>query len=136
MNVNREEVLFGMVLEKPASERDAFLKAVCGDDTTLRMRIEALLAAHEQTSGALAEPAAAAKATMKIEFTEVPDETIGQKIGRYKILQKIGEGGCGAVYMPYCGSSATRKVACKNGREVGSNSADALRPRSTLGHAG
>ena len=93
MNPNREEALFVLALEKPAAERAAFLELICGEDRTLRARIEALLAAHEQTEGALAEPAPAAKATLKLELADTPDESIGQVIGRYKVLQKIGEGG-------------------------------------------
>jgi len=114
MNSNREELLFQLALEKPASERDAFLKAVCGGDTVLRARIEALLAAHEQPSGALAEPSPAAKATMKIEFADEPkDETVGQTIGRYKILEKVGEGGCGVVYVAEQTEPVRRRVALK-----------------------
>jgi WD40 repeat protein/serine/threonine protein kinase len=113
MNPNREELLFQLALEKPATERDSFLKAVCGDDAALRARIEALLAAHEQTEGALAESAMAVKATMKIEFTDAPDETVGQKIGRYKILEKVGEGGCGVVYVAEQTEPVRRRVALK-----------------------
>jgi hypothetical protein len=91
MNSNRENVLFQLTLEKPAEKRAAFLDAMCEDASALRARLEALLAAHEQSQGVLAEPAV--KGTMNIEFTDVPDETIGQKIGRYKILEKIGQGG-------------------------------------------
>ena len=113
MNPNREEALFQLALEKPAEKRAAWLDAECEGDSDLRARIEALLAAHEQTEGALAEPSPAAKATMKIEFTEVPDETIGQKIGRYKILEKVGEGGCGVVYVAEQTEPVRRRVALK-----------------------
>jgi WD40 repeat protein len=109
----REAALFNLVLEKPVTERTAFLDAICEDDPALRQRLEALLAAHEQTEGALAEPAPSAKGTMKIEFAEAPDETIGQKIGRYKILEKVGEGGCGVVYVAEQTEPVRRRVALK-----------------------
>ena len=91
MNPNREELLFQLALMKPASERAVFLDRECGDDKTLRTRIEALLAAHEQTEGTLGNTSPVAKGTMKIEFADVPDETIGQKIRRYNILEKTDE---------------------------------------------
>ncbi len=113
MNQNREELLFGLALTKSASQRLEFLDRECGEDRALRTRLEALLAAHEQTEGVLAEPAPAAKATMKIEFADVPDEAVGQKIGRYKMLEKIGEGGCGVVYVAEQTEPVRRRVALK-----------------------
>ena len=113
MNQNREELLFGLALTKSASQRVEFLDRECGEDRALRTRLEALLAAHEQTEGVFAEPAPAARGTMKIEFTDVPDETVGQKIGRYKILEKIGEGGCGVVYVAEQTEPVRRRVALK-----------------------
>lgn len=50
---------------------------------------------------------------MKLEFTDAPDETIGQKIGRYKILEKVGEGGCGVVYVAEQTEPVRRRVALK-----------------------
>ncbi|MEI9960577.1 MAG: serine/threonine-protein kinase [Limisphaerales bacterium] len=113
MNPNREELLFQLALLKPAIERTDWLNHECGDDTLLRARIAALLVAHEQSQGVLAESALAANGTMKIEFADVPDETIGQKIGRYKILEKIGEGGCGVVYVAEQTEPVRRRVALK-----------------------
>jgi WD40 repeat protein/serine/threonine protein kinase len=113
MTPNREELLFQLALLKAAGERAEFLDRECGDDNVLRQRVEALLAAHEQTGGALAEPAPAARETMKIEPADLPDETIGQKIGRYKILEKVGEGGCGVVYVAEQTEPVRRRVALK-----------------------
>ena len=50
MNPTREESLFKLVLGKPAEERAAFLEGLCGEDATLRERIEALLLAQEEPS--------------------------------------------------------------------------------------
>ncbi len=109
----REAALFQAAAQLTGSARGAFLDSACRDDAALRQRLEALLGAHEQAGGVLAEPAPAAKGTMKVELAVVPDESIGQKIGRYKVLQKIGEGGCGAVYMAEQQEPVRRRVALK-----------------------
>ena len=84
MNPNREEALFELALEKPVGERAAFRKAICGADEKLRLRLEALLAAHEQPDTLLATQAAAARPTIALKFAEEPaDETVGQTLGRY-----------------------------------------------------
>jgi tRNA A-37 threonylcarbamoyl transferase component Bud32/tetratricopeptide (TPR) repeat protein len=109
----REEALFQAAAQLTGSARAAFLDAMCEGDAALRAHIEALIAAHEQSEGVLAEPASPAKGTMKIEFTDVPDEAVGQKIGRYKILEKVGEGGCGVVYVTEQTEPVRRRVALK-----------------------
>ena len=109
----REAALFHAAVQLTGKARTSFLENACDGDPALRQRLEALLAADEQTEGALAEPAPAAKATMRLEFAEPPDETIGQKIGHYKILEKIGEGGCGVVYVAEQTEPVRRRVALK-----------------------
>jgi serine/threonine protein kinase/tetratricopeptide (TPR) repeat protein len=113
MHSNREELIFGLAVTKSGAERAEFLDRECGGEKALRARIESLLAALEQSEDALVEPAPAAKETMKIEFADVPDETVGPKIGRYKILEKVGEGGCGVVYVAEQTEPVRRRVALK-----------------------
>src|SRR5262249_24113987 len=108
-----EAALFQAALQLTGRARASFLENACAGDAALRQRLEALLAAHEQPEGALAEPAPAAKATMEIGVAEVPDEAIGQKIGHYKILEKVGEGGCGVVYVAEQTEPVRRRVALK-----------------------
>src|SRR5437762_8095395 len=92
----REEALFAAALERPLGERGAFLDGACHGDEALRQRLEALLAAHEQTDALPPPPAGDARATLKVEpACELP----GRMIGRYKLLEQIGEGGFGVVYM-------------------------------------
>jgi eukaryotic-like serine/threonine-protein kinase len=58
--------------------------------------------------------APAADPTMKIEFAaEQPDEAVGQTLGRYKLLEKVGEGGCGVVYVADQTEPVRRRVALK-----------------------
>ncbi|HEX5219800.1 MAG TPA: serine/threonine-protein kinase [Verrucomicrobiae bacterium] len=112
-DAQHEAALFQAAAQLKGTARTSFLDNACQGDAALRQRLQALLAAHEQTDAALAETWPAAKATMKIEFADAPDESIGQKIGRYKILEKVGEGGCGVVYVAEQTEPVRRRVALK-----------------------
>ena len=108
MNPNREELLFQLALTKPAQERASWLERECGEDKALCAPVAALLAAHEQPDELLAAP------TMKIEFDEEPaDEAVGQTLGRYKLLERVSEGGCGVVYVAEQTEPVRRRVALK-----------------------
>jgi tetratricopeptide (TPR) repeat protein len=115
MNSNREEVLFTLALEKPADKRASFLDAVCDGDTALRQRLEALLAAHEKPESSLPSEAAFNQgATVKVDLPIEPtDEAVGSTIGRYKLLECVGEGGCGVVYVAEQTEPVRRRVALK-----------------------
>ncbi len=111
MNPNREEALFAAALEQPPAHRAAFLNGACLGDAALRARVESLLAAHDATANPLATQLAP---TMKLEFAEEPaDEAVGQTLGRYKLLEKVGEGGCGVVYVAEQTEPVRRRVALK-----------------------
>ena len=56
MNSSPEEALFQLALAKPVEKRVAFLGAVCEGDAALRQRLEALLAAHEQSLNSAFRP--------------------------------------------------------------------------------
>jgi len=113
MNPNREELLFQLALTKPAAERDAWLDRECGEDKGLRARLEALLAAHDQPETLLAAQVESARPTIKLDLADAPDEAVGQTLGRYKLLEKIGEGGCGVVYVAEQTEPVRRRVALK-----------------------
>ena len=105
------EQIFNAALEKrSATERAAYLDGACGNDADLRARVEALLVAHEAAGSFLGAPTLDADATL-------PDSPVsegaGTKIGRYKLLQMIGEGGFGSVYMAEQEEPVRRKVALK-----------------------
>src|SRR5437867_8697537 len=74
-------------------ERAAYLDRTCGDDVELRHRLEVLLDAHFQAGSFLEPPAPAA--TLDSPVAERP----GTVIGPYKLLEQIGEGGFGVVFM-------------------------------------
>ena len=113
MNPSREEVLFALTLEKPVGKRPAFLDAMCEGDAGLRQRLDALLAAHEQPETLLATQADTVRPTIKLDLAEAPDEAVGQTLGRYKLLERVGEGGCGVVYVAEQTQPVRRRVALK-----------------------
>ncbi len=110
-----EQSVFAEAILLPTPEaRAAFLEAVCGTDTALRQRVEALLRAAENAGDFLEEPPTGLsgdpESTIVLrELSEKP----GDKIGRYKLLQQIGEGGCGVVYMAEQLEPVRRRVALK-----------------------
>ena len=93
-----------------AAERAAYLKEACGEDSALRRKLQELLDAHAQAGGFFA-PTAATE-TMRLEDPAFGDAA-GSLIGHYKLLQKIGEGGCGVVYMAEQHEPVRRRVALK-----------------------
>ena len=113
MNPDREELLFQLALTKPAAERAAWLDRECGDDKDLRTRLVALLVAHDQPETLLATQAETTRPTIKLDLSEAPDEAVGQTLGRYKLLERVGEGGCGVVYVAEQTEPVRRRVALK-----------------------
>jgi len=98
------------IADPPA--RAAYLAAACGADTVLLRRVQRLLSAFEKSGAFLEEPPAGCRIdpdSIISEFSEGP----GERIGRYKLLEKIGEGGCGTVYMAEQEEPVRRRVALK-----------------------
>ncbi len=105
-----EERLFHFARKLASIEaRIEYLDQICAGDQALRERVEALLAVYDQESQFLkSNPAVAATE----EHPQVIEQS-GQEIGRYKLLQQIGEGGFGVVYMAEQVRPVRRKVALK-----------------------
>src|SRR6266566_2002348 len=108
----RQEVVFEAALRLTAHQRAAYLDQTCGGDTELRRRVDALLSAFERAGGFLKEPAMPAHASL-LSDAPPPTEKPGDKIGHYKLLEQIGEGGCGVVYMAEQEAPVRRRVALK-----------------------
>ena len=92
------------------AERQQFLDRACGGDENLRDRIDKLLSAHSENEGFI--PVDPNEQT-KFSLETAPREGEGSIIGRYKLLQNIGEGGCGVVYMAEQQTPVVRRVALK-----------------------
>src|SRR6266700_4595437 len=118
---NREVILFSAALDLDASQRGAYLDTACANDPALRVHIEALLRVHEQAINFLETPSSGAQGSLigaevhgpTVRHSSSPAEKVGDHIGRYKLLQQIGEGGCGVVYMAEQAQPVRRRVALK-----------------------
>jgi eukaryotic-like serine/threonine-protein kinase len=104
----RERELFIRILEIEPGARGAWLAAECRGDAALRERIEELLREEELVGTFLETPAMGARGGA-VAGAEKP----GDRIGPYKLLQQIGEGGCGVVYMAEQERPVRRRVALK-----------------------
>src|SRR5512137_1679427 len=99
--------IFADALEKDdPRERVALVAQACGPDPELRQLVDALLQAHER-AGQLPAP------TMLVQPEQFIGEGPGTVIGRYKLLQEIGQGGFGVVFMAEQLEPVQRKVALK-----------------------
>ncbi len=110
---HREVAVLNAALELRPAERAAYLDQVCAGDAALRQQVEALLQAHEQAEDFLEAPPAGFHFKRTTPVNNALTERPGDKIGRYKLLQQIGEGGCGVVYMAEQEEPVRRRVALK-----------------------
>jgi tetratricopeptide (TPR) repeat protein len=106
-----EESIFSEALQRPTPEaRAAFLDAACAGDAALRRAVEMLLRAHERAGDFLGAKDTGPGATVaEPPFTECP----GTRIGPYQLLEQIGEGGMGTVWLAEQQEPVRRLVALK-----------------------
>ncbi len=92
-------------------QREAYLEAHCGHDSEVRAAVERLLSAHEQPASILERPIPLGPEHTQVHHAyEQPGAVIA---GRYKLLQRIGEGGMGSVWMADQTQPVKRRVAVK-----------------------
>jgi Leucine-rich repeat (LRR) protein len=98
-----EQEIFEQAIDKPCEERAAFLETICGGDTTLRRRLQALLRSHTEATrfldvSAVEQLAAVAKTRDDLTFLSPPSEpgALG-RLDHYEILEIVGRGGMGIV---------------------------------------
>jgi serine/threonine protein kinase/tetratricopeptide (TPR) repeat protein len=95
-------------IDAPEARR-AYLASVCGDEQGLRARVEALLRIHDESQSFLCPPAEGSQPLA----TRLAGEGLGAFIGSYKLLEQIGEGAFGVVYIAEQRHPVCRKVALK-----------------------
>ncbi len=109
-----EEAIFITALEMASADRRAaYLDQACAGDADLRRQVEELLAAHGQAGNFLDNAAAAWNAHLPIGDEQARAERPGTVIGPYKLLEQIGEGGMGLVFMAEQSRPVRRRVALK-----------------------
>jgi eukaryotic-like serine/threonine-protein kinase len=121
--LSREEELFDTArkLDDP-EQRDKFLEQACDGDPGLRQRVATLLSVHSHAEELFTECISALRTSADQPETSeaaghkargLEEEQPGAQIGPYKIMQKLGEGGCGAVYLAEQEKPMRRRVALK-----------------------
>lgn len=93
----RIDELLQSALARTPGERSAFLAQACADDELLRSEVESLIASHDEPSNFLETPMSEIAADLLV--TGHARLAAGQKIGQYKIINQIGAGGMGEVYL-------------------------------------
>jgi WD40 repeat protein/serine/threonine protein kinase len=121
--MNEREIFSAALQHQDLAARAAYLDQACAGDASLRRRVEVLLQALDKAGSFLEKPPAAeAGDTGEVapgrwlnqeDLASAPLENVGTRIGPYKLLQKLGEGGMGAVYMAEQEQPVKRRVALK-----------------------
>ena len=119
---NLAEETFCAALPMAPEERRAYLDEACADNPTLRVKVERMLSRHtkadhffqaSQPGIDVAQLATELGSAALKEALANPDDEAEQQIGPYKLIEKLGEGGCGAVYLAEQEKPVRRQVAFK-----------------------
>src|SRR6266850_2531862 len=100
--------IFQSALERNPAERSAFLSQACADDPALRSEVESLISSHDQAGDSIEAMAAEAATEMLADDRAI----VGKLLGHYKVLNRIGRGGMGEVFLAQ-DTALGRKVALK-----------------------
>jgi serine/threonine protein kinase len=110
--MGERDVFIAALQKADQAERQAYLAEACGPDAALRERVEALLKVHDRAGRFLESPAPDARPVATVDGPSAP-EAPGTVIGPYKLLEEIGEGGFGVVFLAEQTEPVRRKVALK-----------------------
>jgi serine/threonine protein kinase len=111
LDANRVKLLFLTALERSTPEQwPAYLDEACAGELELRRRVEVLLQAHLEAGSALDWPEA--EPTLAVDRVVSPERP-GMALGSYELLEQIGEGGFGVVFLAEQRQPVRRQVALK-----------------------
>ncbi len=96
-NWDQVKEIFSQALERHPEERSTFLRQACAGDDTLRAEIESLLSSFDGASNFLEEFPAADLLSAQAQL--LTEKMAGKRIGAYRILREIGQGGMAVVYL-------------------------------------
>ena len=100
--------------QETTDQRDAYLQSVCGDDAELRASVESLLDAHDRPANPLDCVPQNRQVDAKLLAETIGQaEHVGMRIGSYRLMEQIGEGGFGLVFVAQQEKPVKRKVALK-----------------------
>jgi serine/threonine protein kinase len=106
----RLEELHSAALKRDVSEQDEFLRQACGGDAELRRDVESLLGYEQKLDGFLEAPPLQ---TATLDAIVQEQSQVGQTLGPYRLLQPIGSGGMGEVWLAEQKQPVRRRVAIK-----------------------
>ena len=114
IDLEKAAMIFERARELNSEAREAFLDEACSGDEPLRAEVQSMIEAHGEQGDFLSEPTneAVPRSAATFDADQIA-EHVGTKIGRYKLLQRIGEGCFGVVYMAEQQEPVRRKVALK-----------------------
>jgi WD40 repeat protein len=110
MNARQARDLFVAAVKLPPERWESYLDAACAGDAELRRRVSELLRSHREAGSFLESPAPEARATIEEASNEQPGEVLA---GRYKLVEEIGAGGMGTVWLAQQHEPVKRLVAIK-----------------------
>ncbi|MGA2230807.1 MAG: serine/threonine-protein kinase [Tepidisphaeraceae bacterium] len=125
MNGEKVKQIVSEAFDSPTEQREAFVRRACGDDQSLLVEVLSLLdaASHAEDDGFLPSAARAGSAALATApehsskpaapSNKFPDIEAPERFGRYKVLERIGDGGMGIVYRAEQRTPMRREVVVK-----------------------
>lgn len=111
-------------LQRELHERDSFLARECAGDEDLRKEVESLLKAHDEAESFFNAPAA--EIVAEAMANDQSDNLAGKSLGRYQVIELLGAGGIGEVYLAE-DTLLKRRVAVKLLNNISNKNQDHLR---------